>query len=357
MRTATLALILAACGPTTSVEEDVRSISIDTDWTYSGTVHTGEVREAPISPAPQRRVYAFYAGATADAPIDVDFTVAGDMPVRVALLAPIDGGGNRAVVGSAGYGEATDVAILHAHLTQAGAYRIVVASFDRQYEGTFALVTRCVGGACYNLDALLTPRAGELAAARTIEVRVNPALINAQVELWAHGARVAQAWTSQGLAYIPVPASVTDGDDLLAVVPGVDDGVPVRLWTRQGPGVRLDRLSLNNAGNVLSASGVAGFFEGQTIIAVRNEVSLSILATQNMHTDLPGQEGTGLAEFDANLVIPLGALPHSGQLMSLGSIETASGNPIYVRWGCFEWGTLTPASCPAAAWASPSHVQ
>jgi hypothetical protein len=359
MRTATLALLIAACGPTTSVEEDARSISIDTDWTYSGTVHSGEAREAPISPAPQRRVYAFFAGATAQAPIDVDFTVAGDMPVRVALLAPIDGGGNRAVVGSAGYSEATDVAIVHAHLTQAGAYRIVIASFNRAYEGTFALVTRCAGGACENLDALVTPRAGALAADRMIEVRINPALINGQIELWGRGQRMGQAWTSQGLARIPVPAAerVADGDDLLLVVPGIDDGVPVRLWTRQGPGVRFDSLALNNAGNVLSGSGVAGFFEGQSIVALRNEVSLSILATQNLRTDLPGQEGTGLAEFDANLVIPLAALPRSGQLMSLGSIETASGNSLYVRWGCFEWGTLTPASCPAAAWASPVHAQ
>src|SRR5689334_22416954 len=169
MRTATFALILAACGPTTLLEDDVRSIVVDTDWTYSGTVHEGELQEARISPAPMRRVYSFFAGASAQAPVDVSFTVAGDMPVRVALLAPLDGAGNRATVGSAGYGEATDVAILRAHLTQAGSYRIVVASFDRAYEGTFALVTRCSGGACGNLDALVTPRAGALATERVIE--------------------------------------------------------------------------------------------------------------------------------------------------------------------------------------------
>src|SRR5262245_33260650 len=222
MRTVTIALLVAACGPTTSLEDDVRSIVINTDWTYSGTVHSGEPQEARISPAPQRRVYAFYAGATAQAPIDVDFTVAGDMPVRVALLAPLDAGGNRAVVGSAGYEEAGDLAILHAHLTQSGSYRIVVASFDRQYEGTFALVTRCRGGACNALDAVVSPRAGALAANRMIDVRVNPALINAQVELWAHGQRLGQVWTSQGLAQIPVAsASAADGDDLLVVIPGV----------------------------------------------------------------------------------------------------------------------------------------
>src|SRR5262252_7170049 len=102
MRTVTFALLLAACGPTTSLDEGARSIIVNTDWTYSGTVHTGEAQEARIFPAAQRRVYAFYVGATAQAPIDVDFTVAGDMPVRVALLAPLDASGNRAVVGSAG---------------------------------------------------------------------------------------------------------------------------------------------------------------------------------------------------------------------------------------------------------------
>jgi hypothetical protein len=229
MRTLALALLVAACGPTTFVEEDVQSITIDTDWTYSGTVHAGEAQQARISPAPQRRVYAFNAFATAQRPIDVDFTVAGDMPVRIALLSPLDAGGNRVAVGSAGYGEATDVAILHAHLVQSGSYRIVLASYNRAFEGTFALVTRCAGGACENLDALVTPRAGALATGRNLEVRVNPALINSQVELWARGQRVAQQWTSQGLARIPVSSVVADGDDLLVVIPGVDDGVAVRL--------------------------------------------------------------------------------------------------------------------------------
>ena len=356
MRTAALALLIAACGPTIGVDESVRSID-DTDWTYSGTVHTGEVREARIAPASQRRVYSFYAGATAAAPIDVDFTMVGDTQVRVALLAPLDAGGNRAVVGSAGYGEATDVAVVHAHLAQSGVYQIVAASFNRASEGTFALAARCTGGACAALDALATPRVGALAADRNLEVRINPALINAQIELWAHGARVAQAWTSQGLATIPVPASVADGDDLLVAVPGVDDGVAVRLWTRQGPGVRMDRLALDNVGNRLSVSGVIGFFEGQATVALRREIDLDLIAQTNLTTDLPGQEGTGFDAFDTTLVVPLASLPRAGDLMSLGSIETASGVPLYIRWGCFEWGTLTPVSCPSRAWASPVHAQ
>jgi hypothetical protein len=234
-----------------------------------------------------------------------------------------------------------------------------VASFDRAYEGTFALVTHCSGGACANLDALVTPRAGALATDRMIEVRVNPALINAQVELWARGQRMGQAWTTQGVARIPVPAAerVADGDDLLIVVPGVDDGVPMRLWTQQGPGVRLDRLALENVGNRLHASGVAGYFEGQAIVALRHESDLAIIAQENLTTDLPGQEGTGLAAFDATLVIPVAQLPRAHELMSLGSIETASGNPTYIRWGCFEWGTLTPVSCPPRGAISSSLQQ
>src|SRR5262245_42282820 len=132
MRTVALVLLVAACGPTTAVDDDVFSITIDTDWTYSGTVHTGEPREARISPAPQRRVYAFFAGATAQAPIDVELhLVSAEAPMRIALLAPLDGAGNRVVVASQGYTQPTQAPVLRAHLTQSGSYRIVVASFDR----------------------------------------------------------------------------------------------------------------------------------------------------------------------------------------------------------------------------------
>src|SRR5215468_1910891 len=124
-----------------------------------------------------------------------------------------------------------------------------------------------------------------------------------------------QVWTSRGLARIPVPSAVADGDDLLIVVPGVDDGVLVRLWTLQGPGVRLDRLALDNAGNRLSASGVAGFFEGQTIVALRQENDLAVIAQENLTIDRPGQQGTGLAAFDATLIVPVAQLPRAGDLM------------------------------------------
>src|SRR5262249_47774751 len=154
---------------------------------------------------------------------------------------------------------------------------------------------------------------------------------------------------------IPMPSAerLADGDDLLIIVPGIDEGVPARLWTLGRPGA--SQLALPEESNVLSVSGVAPFFEGQATLALRSEPRGTILAQQNLATTLPGQQGTGLASFDAALTLPTGQLlPQRGEVVSLGTIGTASGRPMYARWGCVYWGSFTPALCPLPNAISPS---
>src|SRR5579884_956258 len=117
MRTLGLVLVAAACAPPLGSQS--QSIEND-DWLPSGTLHAGDPHPDRISPANQRRVYRFFAGA----PADVTFTVASfDGPVRVAVLGP-----DQSVVGSAGYTTATQLAQLPLHLTASGGYQVVVAS-------------------------------------------------------------------------------------------------------------------------------------------------------------------------------------------------------------------------------------
>jgi hypothetical protein len=223
---------------------------------------------------------------------------------------------------------------------------------------------------------VVSPASGALTG-RTITVKLRSDLPDQLVRLFqapppAGSARwnLIASTTSVGhVAQFTVSASqASDGDDLYVVVPGAggaSTATLLRLWTSTAPGIRTDRIDVNDLGNVLGFTGVLSFFEGVVAVELRTTARREpgglpeLLARHAVQVTRPGQVGNGLAMVDTTVAIDLYVdgqvnprLPKNGEILSVGF---GTERPSYVQVACVEFCndlrgdgncTLRGVACP-----------
>jgi hypothetical protein len=239
-----------------------------------------------------------------------------------------------------------------------------------------------IGGTDGTIDARLaatpvvSPASGALTG-RNIGVVLRSDLPDQLVRLFqapppAGSARwnlIASTTSAGHVAHFTIPASqARDGDDLYIVVPGAggaSTATLLRLWTWTTPGIRTDRVGVNDLGNVLGFTGVLPFFEGVVAVELHTTARRDengdpqLLARQAVHMTRPGQVGNGLAMVDTSVAIDLYVdgqvnplLPKNGEILSVGF---GTERPSYVQVACFEFCndlrgngscTLRGVACP-----------
>ena len=376
----TLALPLAAAACTSVVpsgDPDLELAAADAQdpgpkadaspgWDLAPTMHLGE---AIFDRAEQsgRRIHSLWAAGTEEDPVPLEITVesADGGPVRVAVLGPL-AGGNRPVLGAAGYASPTTVAAVSVELTATGQHLVVIGSHRLEREVFYTAVARCApdaGEACAaeRVDLLATPKTGalvgeDLGAEWLLRGELGGALaardFDLELELWA--SPPAQRWNAEVVAVSVasgsqvnalVPGSVKPGDDLVLVAREAGGAVlDTGVRTRFAPAAHLVRLDSILYGDLVAVtiSGVTGYTEGVAELALRSVTRGHEIERVSLRAELPGQVGNGFGAFDATFAPELTGpdgelnpvLPRNGELLSVGWID---GNGGYRRLGCFEY--------------------
>jgi hypothetical protein len=368
------------------VESDVPSSEAKADgssWVVEESLHLGESRYGSVE-AGGRNVMPMWIAGTNEQPVSVALTVAGHDgdAVRVAVLGPLEGG-QRALLGAAGYDAASSTAEVTIDVTHPGQILVVVGSYALAEFASYDVSAQCANETCNAevVDALAAPKLGGLIGTELddgsalIQTRLNDALSahdHFEVELWSSppGLR----WDAQLIAvsessgtqanFLLPPGTLTEGDDLMFVV-RAGDALPIAergVWARFAPMphvfARLDALYYSDLGAV-SLSGVTGYFEGFDELSLRRVANDAELATTTLVANLPGTPGLGFGAFDATLMPEMFLdgkldpdLPKNGETLSVGRID---GNGGYHPFGCFEFCndlagtgecTSQPLPCP-----------
>jgi hypothetical protein len=353
-------------------------------WASQPSLHLGESRYGAVDPG-GRHIYSMWVAGSAARPVALDLAVVGqdDAAVRLAVLGPLVGG-QRAVLGSDGYGAAVGTAAVTVEIAEAAQILVVVGSHRLASFAAYEIDARCADEACgpETVDALVAPKVGGLIGQRLadgsalVQTRLNQALAQRdkfEVELWRsppgvrwHAELVAVSESSGDQAnFLLPPGAIAEGDDLMVVV-RAGDGLPTAdrgTWARFAPEprlfARLDMLLYSDLGAV-TVSGVTGYFEGHDEIALRRAASGRQLVSATAEATLPGAPGNGFGAFEVTLAPeiwrPDGSinpdLPRNGEVLSVGRID---GNGGYAAFGCFEFCndlaglgdcTSRPRPCP-----------
>lgn len=349
-------------------------------WARQVALHLGESRYQAVDPG-GRHVYSMWVAGSADQPVPLTISVAGQdaAAVRVAVLGPLVGGA-REVLGAAGYDAPIAVAAVEVAIDQPGQIVVVVGSYRLASFAGYQVSARCAGDGCGpdRVDALATPKLGGLVGtvlddgSTLVQTTLEPTLAVADkfpVELWR--SPPAMRWAAERLAvsessgnqanFILPAGAIADGDDLMFVVlpgdglPSADVGVWARFAPTPAPMARLDAILYSDLG-AITVTGVTGYFEGHDLIALRRAADGTELVVADAQASLPGTPGMGLGAFEVTLAPPLmladGSfnpdLPRDGEVLSVGRIL---GDGRYAELGCFEFcndlaGTGTCASGP-----------
>ena len=359
-------------------EADFAGGKADASWDVAPTLHVGR-RQFDRAAAGGRRVYPVWIAGSASTPVPlaIGATAVDGASVRVAVLGPLQGG-QRAVLGAAGYTAPTGGVELELSVKTSGEHLLVVASHDLSSESFFE-VTTSSDASPDEVDVLSSPKAGALVATGTqiVQAELGRVLANrtfdVELELWASppmrpwdATKIATSVASGTQINVIVPPTVQAGDDVRLVVrkaggPVLDAGVPARYAPEASAFVRTDAVLYGDLASV-QVSGVVGFFEGHATLELRNETRGGVIDADAAVVAMPGHVGNGLNAFDATfapeLTLPGGGLnpdlPHNGVVLSVGFLD---GNAAFRSLGCFEYcndlsgfETCTggPRACPTA---------
>jgi hypothetical protein len=402
MRRSSLALLalavftLAACSKAEdAVEEGGRDDNLSESsyqtWKTASTLHVGETIHdylaAPSGEAPKVRiVHPFYVAASDAGPVKIHFSLEGKdgAKAQATVLAPIENGA-RATVATAGYDAPKEKVEFDARLTKPGTYLLVVSTHKYQQPGHIEVSTWAAEGA-ERTDAIVSPRSGAISKER-LEVKLNPALANEEVELWASTApaswggerRKIATQRANGDTVTFTVINVAEGDDLWIVLPKkaagtdipLDTGTHVRLVKSERAFIRFDRVGISDFGNLLTFTGVLPFYEGGAHLSLRSTSRQANgkpleLGSTFVRRDRPGQSGMGYSQFDADISMPLFSddpnnnanpnLPRNGEILVVGTI---SEKPAFSAIGCFEFcnDLRGDASCSTHEVACPANVK
>lgn len=366
LTTFTLLTAAAGCAAPEESDESIGTVGEELsesafagdDWHMGPSFHVGEVLTDTVLQKNVRIVHPLYLGATPEKPISLHFEGSSPSGAQIALLSPLKNG-KRTTLGSAGYGKPEKKTKFDARVTETGPYLLVVTTHKMAKADSVKLESWQVSGNENQVGAVVSPRAGALAS-RKVAVQLNPSIPDdVTVELWAEPPRslakserkkVGTVKSVGRKATFDVPKSVVDGDDLLVVVPFLESGLRLRLWTKNTAGVRIDRLMTSDFSNVLSFTGVFPFFEGEADLDLRSEKRKDkagnpiLLGTKHIVRERPGQEGMGFAMFDEDIYLPLEIapgkfnpnIPKDGEILSVGfgAFGEEGG---YRRVACFEF--------------------
>src|SRR5690606_26050971 len=294
-------------------------------WHAAPTLHLGEAI-ADHAEAGGRRVHALWAAGSPEAPVVLEVAVqsADAADVRVAVLGPLTGDGEREVIAAAGYAERTRRAEVIAELSATGQHLVVVGAFRLESDASYTVTARCAPGAgegCApgRVDLLATPKAGalvgeDLGGESLLRGELGAVLadraFDLELELWA--SPPAQPWNAELVAVSVasgaqvnalVPGSVAPGDDLVLVAREaggevLDTGVAVRFAPDAQEMARLDSVLYGDLGSLV-VSGVIGYSEGVAELALRSETYGHEIRRVVLRAERPGQPGNGLGAFDA----------------------------------------------------------
>jgi hypothetical protein len=252
------------------------------------------------------------------------------------------------VLGAGGYAQPRGNVELTVEASAIGEHLIVVGSFELETATEFTIRTACWECDAAATDALAAPKAGALAGEgdRTIHAELGAAIrerTDVSIELWIApplrrelARLVATVPVSAGRADLLLPASATEGDDLLLVVRDssgamLDAGVPARFAPVAHALVRTDAL-VYGANGMIAASGIAPMFEGRAQLVLHADARGLVLGEATALADKPGHAGNGFSAFDARF--PPAAFGRGERL----SIGTYNGNGDYRAIACFLAG-------------------
>jgi hypothetical protein len=353
------ALTLVGCvAGATPDDADLTLAAGDTAaWNTAATLHVGEATLGGAG-AHARTVYPVWLAGSAAAPLTLDVVATAEdgHDVRISVLGPIRGDGTRPVLGAGGYAQPRGNVELSIEADAVGEYLIVAGSYELATATEFTLRTYCWDCDAARTDALAFPKSGALTGTgdRIVHAELGAAVRSrddVSIELWvspplhreqAHF--VATVPAVDGAVDLPVPASATEGDDLVLVVREssgamLDAGVAARFAPEARAFVRTDAL-VYNAGGAITASGVTPMFEGRAQLVLHSDARGIVLAEAAVAAERPGQIGNGLSAFDA--AFPRAAFGRGERL----SIGTYNGNGDYRAIACFAAGGAANSCTP-----------
>ena len=353
----TLALVACVTSDAPGADPDLSLAAGDTSaWNAAATLHVGEATPGSAG-AHARTVYPLWLAGSPAAPLALDVAVTAEdgRDVRVAVRGPITGDGTRPVLGAGGYAQPRGNVELTIEATATGEHLIVVGSYQLATPTEFTVRTTCWDCDAAATDALAAPKSGALVGEgdRTIHAELGAAIRpreDVSIELWTSpplrrelAQLIATVPVAEGRAELPLPASATEGDDLVLVVRDssgamLDAGVAARFAPVAHAFVRTDAL-IYGAGGSIMASGIAPMFEGRAELVLHSDARGLVLGEATAVADKPGHAGNGFSAFDARFPAAEYA---RGERLSIG---TYTGNGDYRAIACFfAGGTARPCS-------------
>jgi len=331
---------------TSSPEPDAEPVT----WQPGATLHGDEPLVDRAVAGTQRGHSLWLSGSNMNRmPIAISARTVESGTVRLVVLGP-----SGELLAADGAAEPTSSASVTLEVAAPGEYVVLAGSHELDSDTTYELTATCAGAGCgvSRIDALATPKAGALVgdAQRNVSMLLGDMLVgrDVDVEVWAsapmqwwNGERVAVARADGAVLDAALPAQLQAGDDLLIVVRDrdgrvLDTGVRTRYAPQANAFARTDRVLY---GDTLRIAGVVGYFEGVADLRLYSEAHHEQLGRDVVHADKPGQDGNGLASFDASFDA---GHAEPGELLSVGYM---TGNGDYRRLGCFEFAG-EPRACP-----------